>query len=83
MMNLEEFDEIVVTCDLYRQMTGDPAAAINLFSALIHLSDWNSEIQDEIQKSALPGLASARQIAIFRSSVNGHLITVGCDPNGF
>jgi hypothetical protein len=45
MMNLEEFDEIVATCDLYRQMTDDPVAAVNLFSALMQLSDWNSEIQ--------------------------------------
>ena len=67
MMNLEEFDEIVVTCDLYRQMTGDPAAAINLFSALMQLSDWNSEIQDEIQKSALP----------YRKMTTTHLTNAG------
>jgi hypothetical protein len=67
MMNLAEFDEIVATCDLYRQMTGDPAAAINLFSALIQLSDWNSEIQDEIQKSALP----------YRKMTTTHLTNAG------
>jgi len=67
MMNPEEFDEIVATCDLYRQMTGDPAAAINLFSALMQLSDWNSEIQDEIQKSALP----------YRKMTTTHLTNAG------
>jgi hypothetical protein len=67
MMNLEEFDEIVATCDLYRQMTCDPAAAINLFSALMQLSDWNSEIQDEIQKSALP----------YRKMTTTHLTNAG------